>query len=100
MIFEKKFSELFNICNKIKFKNGGPGAREAYVAPEGPQKIPIGCCPQGDPMGKPYSAGMSCCCGTVYDENMQMCCQHSCAVYPNTLSGITKDRSKISFYSF
>jgi len=71
-------------------KNGGPGAREAYVAPEGPQKIPIGCCPQGDPMGKPYSAGMSCCCGTVYDENMQMCCQHSCAVYPNTLSGITK----------
>jgi uncharacterized protein YegL len=71
-------------------KSGGPGVREGYITPEGPQKIPIGCCPQGDPMGKPYSAGMSCCCGTVYDENMQMCCQHSCAVYPNTLSGITK----------
>lgn len=58
--------------------------------PTGSQLIPIGCCPAGDPTGKPYGPGKNCCCGQVYDDDSQMCCDYSCKVYPNTLQGITK----------
>jgi len=67
---------------------GGKGPKER--GPKGDQRIPIGCCPAGDPSGKPYGPGMNCCCGQVYDEDASMCCDYSCKVYPNTLQGITR----------
>lgn len=66
------------------------GAREFKEQGRQDKKIPIGCCPAGDPMGKPYGPGMACCCGTVYDEEKQMCCESSCRVYSNSLSGLTR----------
>lgn len=62
--------------------NGSPGSHDKL--------IPIGCCPSGDPFGKPFGPGHNCCCGKIYNEDTQHCCSYSCKVYANTLQGITQ----------
>jgi len=72
--------------------NGGPnpnGRIEAIPTPTiGPRAI--GCCPAGDPTGKPYFPGQGCCCGTLYDESNSFCCELSCKVFESTLKGWTQ----------
>ncbi|CAG5081459.1 Oidioi.mRNA.OKI2018_I69.PAR.g9882.t1.cds [Oikopleura dioica] len=50
----------------------------------------IGCCPAGDPTGKPYFPGQGCCCGELYDESTSFCCELSCKVFESTLKGWTQ----------
>lgn len=80
--------------SEVKFfpiSNGGGKGGGKVREMEHDQMIPIGCCPAGDPNGKPYGAGKGCCCGTVFnDDGNNFCCESDCQVYGNTLSGITK----------
>ena len=80
--------------SEVKFfphNNGGGKGGGKVREMEHDQMIPIGCCPAGDPNGKPYGAGKGCCCGTVFnDDGNNFCCESDCQVYSNTLSGITK----------
>ena len=73
------------------WNGGGGGGGKISQEKQVKQIIPIGCCPAGDPTGKPYGPGKACCCGTVYnDDGSNFCCDANCEVYSNTLSGITK----------
>lgn len=39
----------------------------------------IGCCPNGDPNGKPFGPGKACCCDKVYHTDTAFCCMpHGC----------------------
>jgi len=79
-----------NISPVIRGEPTGQRDHSGGAKSPGHKQIPIGCCPEGDPYGKPYTAGKRCCCGQVYDEDKQFCCDSSCSVYSNTLQGITK----------
>merc|ERR1712176_888907 len=51
----------------------------------------IGCCPAGDPNGKPYGVGKGCCGSHVFeDDGNSFCCEYDMQVYQNTLMGITQ----------
>jgi hypothetical protein len=56
----------------------------------------IGCCPAGDPNGKPYGVGKSCCGSHVFeDDGNSFCCEYDMAVYQNTLMGITQCNNNV-----
>ena len=80
-----------------------PGDRASFATPRGPKTVvanftetggndglaavfknairekAIGCCPNGDPNGKPFGPGKACCCDKVYHTDTAFCCMpHGC----------------------
>jgi uncharacterized protein YegL len=78
-----------DVMKHLPTGGGGKGGKPAVQ--EHTEMRAIGCCPAGDPNGKPYGVGKGCCGSNVFeDDGNSFCCEYDMQVYQNTLMGITQ----------
>jgi len=78
-----------DVMKHLPTGGGGKGGKPAVQ--EHTEMRAIGCCPAGDPNGKPYGVGKGCCGSHVFeDDGNSFCCEYDMQVYQNTLMGITQ----------
>ena len=78
-----KVSERVNFSPRgTKVQNSTNGGADGLAAAFKQNKVhekAVGCCPNGDPNGKPFGPGKACCCDKVYHTDTSFCCMpHGC----------------------